>query len=77
MEVIGDECHLDEGWRKSSYSMSNGHCVEFARLADSLIGVRDSKAVDGALLLFALGAWAAFFRSCGLLIPHLSCADPP
>jgi hypothetical protein len=41
----GDECNLAGGrWRKSSYSMSNGHCVETARLAGDRVGVRDSQA---------------------------------
>jgi hypothetical protein len=34
---------LDRNWRKSSYSHSNGHCVEVSRLADGSVGVRDSK----------------------------------
>lgn len=39
-------------WRKSSFSTANGACVEFARLADGTIGVRDSKEPDGAVLRF-------------------------
>jgi len=54
-----DECNLGEDWRKSSYSMSNGHCVETARLAGDRIGVRDSRA-PGPTLRFEPGAWAAF-----------------
>jgi hypothetical protein len=56
----GDSSNLDEGWRKSSYSMSNGHCVETACLAGGRIGVRDSQAVAGPALRFAAGAWVAF-----------------
>jgi hypothetical protein len=52
----------DNNWRKSSYSMSNGHCVEICRLADGRIGVRDSKVTDGLVLRFEPTAWAAFLR---------------
>jgi hypothetical protein len=55
-----DECNPGGGWRKSSHSMSNGHCVETARLAGGRIGVRDSKAVGGSVLRFEPGAWAVF-----------------
>ena len=50
---------IDGEWRKSSYSMSNGQCVE-VRMADGLIGVRDSMAPAAAVLRFTPGAWAAF-----------------
>jgi len=55
----GDERNPGD-WRKSSYSMSNGHCLETARLAGGRIGVRDSKAAEGLVLRFEPGTWAAF-----------------
>ena len=56
-----DEGQCDTGdWRKSSYSMSNGHCLETARLVGGRIGVRDSKAADGLVLRFEPATWSAF-----------------
>jgi len=46
-----DECDLGASWRKSSHSMSNGQCVEIARLASGRIGVRDSQAAAEGLVL--------------------------
>ena len=59
----GTECDHSGSWRKSSYSMSNGQCVEIARLASGQIGVRDSvmaATAEGSILRFELGAWTAF-----------------
>lgn len=55
-----DECNPGAGWRKSSHSMSNGHCVEAARLAGGRIGVRDSKAAGESVLRFKPGVWTVF-----------------
>ena len=61
MGGTGDGCDLGDDWRKSSYSMSNGHCVATARLADGRIGVRDTKAgATGPVLRFDPAAWTAF-----------------
>lgn len=63
MGGTGDWPELSGGWRKSSYSMSDGHCVATARLADGRIGVRDTKAgTAGPVLRFESAAWTAFLR---------------
>jgi Domain of unknown function (DUF397) len=54
-----NEGHLGEGWRKSSHSMSNGQCLEAARLPGGRIGVRDSKTPEGPVLRFDREAWSA------------------
>jgi hypothetical protein len=40
-------------WRKSHRSGAQGNCVEVAALGAELVGVRDSKAPDGPVLIFA------------------------
>jgi hypothetical protein len=46
-------------WRKSTFSVSA--CVEFARLPDGSIGVRDSKNPDGTHLVYSRDEMAAAF----------------
>jgi hypothetical protein len=49
----------DPCWRTSSYSSSNGACVEVAILGESVL-VRDSKDRTGPVLHFSIPAWRTF-----------------
>jgi hypothetical protein len=53
-----------KGWRKSSYSFSNGQCAEVGQ-DGAVVGVRDSKDPDGPVLAFPAAAWAAFTAGPG------------
>jgi len=46
-------------WRTSSYSASNGSCVEIAPLADGT-AIRDTKHRDGGMLTVSECAWDMF-----------------
>jgi Domain of unknown function (DUF397) len=48
------------GWRTSSYSGSNGACVEVAADADGRVLVRDTKDREGPVLAFRPGVWRRF-----------------
>ena len=50
---------LDQDWRKSTRSGSNGQCVEARRMGET-IQVRDSKNTSGPVLSFTLNEWSAF-----------------
>ena len=50
---------LDQNWRKSTRSGSNGQCVEVRRVDDA-IEIRDSKNQSGPSLRFTVSEWAAF-----------------
>jgi len=39
-------------WRKSSYSNSQGNCVEFAALPDGSVAVRNSRDPQGPALIY-------------------------
>lgn len=49
-------------WRKSSHSSDTNTCVEVA-VASDVVGVRDTKDRDGALLAFSSDRWADFVRA--------------
>ncbi|MBC2875983.1 MULTISPECIES: DUF397 domain-containing protein [Streptomyces] len=47
-------------WRKSSYSLAHGDCVEVASPLPRAIAVRDSKDPASPVLGFTPEAWTAF-----------------
>jgi hypothetical protein len=47
-------------WRKASFSMPNGNCVELAPLATGGVAIRDSKDPQGPTLAFTSAEWQAF-----------------
>ena len=47
-------------WVKSSFSYSNGNCVEVASLYGGAVGVRDSRDADGLILRFDTREWHVF-----------------
>ncbi|MEU9555755.1 DUF397 domain-containing protein [Streptomyces fumanus] len=50
-------------WRKSSYSDGGGtNCVEIASGCGDLVPVRDSKVLDGPVVVFGVSSWTAFLR---------------
>jgi hypothetical protein len=46
-------------WRRSSYSGTNGNCVE-TTANGAAVAVRDSKDPDGSRLVFTPAVWRAF-----------------
>jgi len=49
-------------WRNSSFSYSNGECVEVAVLGDGTVGLRDSKDPGGPVLTLTRGELRAFLE---------------
>ena len=47
-------------WVKSSFSFSNGNCIEVASLYRGAVGIRDSKDAKGLVLRFTQPEWHAF-----------------
>jgi hypothetical protein len=50
----------EPSWIKSSLSFATGQCVEVADLTGGVVGVRDSKEVNGPVLQFTSVEWQAF-----------------
>ena len=47
-------------WVKSSFSFSNGNCIEVASLYGGAVGIRDSKDAEGLVLRFTQPEWHVF-----------------
>jgi hypothetical protein len=52
--------HVDATWAKSSFSFSNGNCVEVAALPGGSVAVRDSRDPAGPVLRFTRDGWDTF-----------------
>ena len=66
---LTDAVELACGWRKASYSVNNGQCVEVA-LDHAAVLVRDTVTPTGAVVAYA-PAWRAFVSSPRLAAPTL------
>ena len=51
---------MDATWAKSSFSFSNGNCVEVAALPGGSVAVRDSQDPAGPVLRFTRDGWDTF-----------------
>lgn len=61
-EYLPDTAFADAQWRKSSRSNPQPDCVELAEV-NGVIGVRDSKVPDRAMLQFSKSEMAAFIAA--------------
>jgi hypothetical protein len=60
---LGHSAHLRAGAADLTRCEDGGDCVEVADNLPGVVRVRDSKDLDGAVLIFAPGAWSALVRS--------------
>ena len=64
---------MDATWAKSSFSFSNGNCVEVAALPGGSVAVRDSQDPAGPVLRFTRDGWDTFLAGArrGKFVAHL------
>lgn len=61
-------------WRKATYSLSNGNCVEVGT-GQALIAVRDSTDPDGPVISVSPGEWAEFTEYVKRVTPRHRAGD--
>ena len=49
-------------WRKSTWSIGNGQCLEAGGTVDGRLAVRDSADKTGPIILLPRGEWSNFLR---------------
>jgi Domain of unknown function (DUF397) len=71
--MVSNSNDIDGTWKKSSWSLANGNCVEVASLSGALVLVRDSTNPEGSVLGFAPGHWGAFVANVrkGIFAPRV------
>ena len=59
--TVSPKPRFDESdWRKASYSLGNGECIEVAGGAEGQVAVRDSKNPAGCVLVCSVDEWNSF-----------------
>ncbi len=60
----GVELIIEErDWRKATYSLGNGECIEVASSIKGRVAVRDSKNPADAVLMYSIGEWQTFLSA--------------
>ena len=62
-DTVSPKSRFDgDDWRKASYSLGNGECIEVAGGTEGQVAVRDSKNPAGCVLVCSADEWNSFLR---------------